>query len=319
MVYGSRGCGQYNAQFLVQLKSFDVLLIQRIMNRLFLILLLCAMAQGQTAAPPAPSKPAASMNDSDNARKARAVLDQTVESLGGQPYLTFENRCEEGRYYPLYHGRTDSTGIPYRYYVEYPEKDRFEVIHTKDVFLLFGDVSDVKVKNKSDIVLIHNGDQGYEITYKGTAAQDKIDLENYLRRREHSLEWVFRKWLRDPNVALFYDGTSVVDGKESEGVTLLNSQNDSVTVSLDQNTHYPVRISYSWRDPKDKQKNVEQEIYDSYRLVQGIWTPHSITRYYNGETSQQRFINTAKYNMKLSDAMFEASVTYDPKAPIKKR
>src|SRR5271157_2491235 len=285
------------------------------MNRFSIILLLCTLAAGQTT--PTPS-PAVKMNDSDNARKARAVLDTTIETLGGEPYLTYESRCEEGRYYPLYHGRTDSTGIPYRYYVEYPDKDRFEVIHTKDVFLLFGSVNDIKVKNKSDIVLIHNGDKGYEVTYKGTAAQDKVDLENYLRRRQHSLEWVFRKWIRDPSVAMFYDGLAVVNGKETEGVTLLNSQNDSVSVYLDQNTHYPVRISYSWRDPKDKQKNVEEEVYDSYKLVQGIWTPLSITRYFNGETSQQRFITTASYNLKLSDAMFEAAVTYDPKALVKR-
>jgi hypothetical protein len=288
------------------------------------ILLLRVLGGTQTAPTPAPTTsaaapPAVNLNDSDNARKARAVLDQTVEALGGQPYLTYENRCETGRYYPLYHGRTESTGIPYRYYVEYPERDRFEVIHTKDVFLLFWDVGNIKVMNKSDIVLIHNGNKGYEITYKGTAAQDKLDLENYLRRRQHSLEWVFRKWIRDPNVALFYDGAAVVNGKVTEGVTLLNSQNDSVSVFLDQNSHYPIKISYSWRDPKDKQKNVEDEVYDSYKLVQGIWTPHSITRYFNGETSQQRFINVASYNMKLPDAMFEAAVTYDPSVPLKSR
>jgi hypothetical protein len=296
------------------------------MNRLplVLVLLLCALGGAQTApAPASPANaaapPAVNMNDSDNARKARGALDTTIEALGGLLYLTYEDKCEEGRYYPLYHGRTDSTGIPYRYYVEYPDRDRFEVIHTKDVFLLFGDVGNIKVKNKSDLVLIHNGDKGYEITYKGTAAQDKVDLENYLRRRQHSLEWVFRKWTRDPDVALFYDGLAVVNGKETEGVTLLNRQNDSVSVYLDQNSHYPVKISYAWRDPKDKQKNVEDEIYDSYKLVQGIWTAHSITRYFNGETSQQRFISVASYNLKLPDAMFQAAVTYDPTAPIKKR
>jgi hypothetical protein len=290
------------------------------MTRFLIVLLLCALGAPQTAPPaPAVAQPAIKLNDSDNARKAQAVLDQTIQALGGQPYLTYENRSEEGRYYPLHHGRTESTGIPYRYYLEYPDRDRFEVIHTKDVFLLFGQVGNVKVKNKTDIVLIHNGEKGYEVTYKGTAAQDKPDLENYLRRREHSLEWVFRKWMRDPSVALFYDGTAVVDGKETEGVTLLNSGNDSVSVFLDLNSHYPVKISYSWRDPKDKQKNVEEEVYDSYKLVQGIWTPHSITRYFNGETSQQRFINTASYNLKLPDSMFEAAVTYDPTVPLKNR
>jgi hypothetical protein len=288
------------------------------MNRFLVILLLCALGFAQTASPPAPAPPAVNLNDSDNARKARAVLDQAIQSLGGQPYLTYENRKEEGRYYPLYHGRTNSTGIPYHYYVQYPDKDRFELVSLKDIHVIPGqiDIGGVKSK-KADLVLIHNGDKGYETTYKGTAAQEPEDLQNYLRRRQHSLEWVFRKWILDPNVALFYEGQSVVDGKECEGVTLLNSANDSVSVYLDLNTHYPVKISYSWRDPKDKQKNVEHEIYDNYKLVQGIWTPHSITRYYNGETSQQRFINVASYNLKLPDSMFEAAVTYDPKAPLK--
>ncbi len=297
----------------------------KLLRPLAFLLLLFPLAYGQKETePPArvplrPGPASVNLNDSDNARKARAILDQTIEAMGGQPYLTYENREETGRYYPLYHGRTNSTGIPYNYYVEYPDKDRFEVIHTKDIFLLEGSVGNVKVKGQFDLVQIFNGDKGYETTYKGTAAVEPLDLENHLRRRRHSLEWVFRKWIRDPNVALFSDGQSVVDGKVCEGVTLLNSQNDSVSVYLDLNTHYPVKIEYSWRDPKDKQKNVEEEHYDNYKLVQSIWTPHSITRYFNGETSQQRFIATASYNQKLPDSMFEAAVTYDPKVPLKKR
>src|ERR1035437_10574994 len=134
------------------------------MNRLLLVLLLCALGGAQTAPAPASPPPAVNMNDSDNARKARAVLDQTIQALGGQPYLTYEIKSETGRYYPLYHGRTESTGIPYNYYVKYPDKDRFEVIHLKDINLVPGQVSvgGVKLKNKFDIVLIHNGDKGYE-------------------------------------------------------------------------------------------------------------------------------------------------------------
>ena len=290
------------------------------MLRLTLVMLLCAACLAQSGPAPAAnsSNGAVNLNQSENARKARALLDQTIQALGGQPYLTFESRGESGRYYPLYHGRTESTGIPYNYYVKYPDKDRFEVVHQRDIFLLYGQVGNVKVKGKSDIVLIHNGDKGYEETYKGTAAQEPVDLENYIRRRAHSIEWIFRKWMQDPDVALFYEGAAVVNSKQTEGVTLLNRQNDSVSVYLDQFTHYPVKISYSWRDVKDKQKDTEEEIYDNYKLVQGIWTPHSITRYFNGETSQQRFITNASYNLKLPDSAFEAAVTYDPKAPIKK-
>jgi hypothetical protein len=297
------------------------------MYRLIAILLLCGWCIAQTAPTPTPT-PAApavnqlaiNLNGSDNARQARALIDRTIEALGGPAYLNYENKMEEGRYYPLYHGRTNSTGIPYRYYVKYPDKDRFEVLRLKDIHIIPGQIDIGGVKsNKTDIVLIHNGDKGYETTYKGTAPQEPEELQNYLRRRQHSIEWVFRKWIGDSNVALFYDGAAVVDGKVTEGVTLVNSQNDSVSVSLDQNTHYPIKIVYSWRDLQDKQKDEEYEIYDNYKLVQGIWTAHSITRYFNGETSQQRFITTASYNQKLPDSMFEAAVTYDPKAPPKRR
>jgi hypothetical protein len=295
---------------------------------IFLLLLLSGLASAQTGTEPPPraalppeSKAAINMNDSESARKARELLDQAITALGGQPYLTYSSRSESGRYYPLHHGRTESTGILYNYYLEYPDKDRFEVIAVKDIHVIPGtiDIGGVKSAHKFDLVLIHNGNQGYEITFKGTAPQDKLELERYLRRRQHSLEWVFRKWINDPTVALFSTGLEIVDSKPTEGITLLNNQDDSVRVWLDQNTHYPIKISYSWRDPKDKQKNVEEEVYDHYKPEQGIMTPHSITRYFNGETSQQRFIYSAKYNLNLPDTMFDAKVTYDPFAPPKRR
>ncbi|MGA9353887.1 MAG: hypothetical protein WBV46_09375 [Terriglobales bacterium] len=290
----------------------------------FLLVSALSFAQSGTEPPPRaplPSEPKAAinLNDSESAHKARALLDQTIETLGGQRYVTYESRSESGRYYPLYHGRTNSTGLQYNYFLKYPDKDRFEVLKLKDIHVLPGSIDIGGVKSdKVDMAIIHNGNKGYETTFKGTAAQEKLDLENYLRRRDHSPEWVFRKWLNDPTVALFYDGLDVVDSKPTEGVTLLNSHNDSVTVWIDQSTHYPVKISYSWRDPKDKQKNTEEEVYDHYKPEDGIMTPHSFTRYFNGEMSQQRFITTAKYNVNLPDTMFEANVTYDPKVPIKK-
>ena len=286
------------------------------MRPLFTILLLSMLVCAQTA----PSRPPANLNDSDNARKARALLDQAVQALGGEAFLRYQNRVEEGRYYPLYHGRTNTLGLPYNYYVVYPDKDRFEVLGEKEIHIIPGtiDIGGIHSK-KSVIVLIHNGMKGYETTFKGTATQDKEDLANYLRRRPHSLEWVFRKWVKDPGVALFYEGVTNVDAKIADQVSLLNSQNDSVTVYLDSGTHLPLKTSYSWRDPSDKQRNVEEEVFDNYKPVEGIMTPHSITRRFNGDTAQQRFINAARYNLNLPDSMFEANVTYDAEKGPKKR
>jgi hypothetical protein len=41
--------------------------------------------------------------------------------------------------------------------------------------------------------------------------------------------------------------------------------------------------------------------------VQGVMTPHTITRFYNGDMSAQRFMTTVTYNQGISDSQFEAN------------
>jgi hypothetical protein len=300
------------------------------MLRVFTILLISTLAAAQAgSAPPAqttsptPAGPA-NPTDSENSAKARSLLDQATAALGGPAYLTAQNRVEEGRWYTLYHGQSHGTGAQYRRFSRFPEQDRLEIIGRGNVFIplpMYGsvDVIVMSKKSKNDIVIIHNGDKGYETTNKGTSSEDKEELTGYLRRRQHSLELVLRTWIKDPAMQYFYDGMAIVDGKPTDQVTLLNKQNDAVTIYLDQNSHLPLKTSFTWRDPKDKQKNVEEEIFDNYRLEQGVVTPHSITRTFNGEMTHQRFINTAKYNLPLHDSIFQATVDYDPVAPPKKR
>jgi hypothetical protein len=276
-----------------------------------IILLLTAFATAQTA----PSAPA---TQNENARKAREIIDQGIAALGGQAYLHATEKSEEGRFFTFHHGEATGTPVLFGLYTKYPDKDRLEIIHLRSYHFLIFDVGSIPVKDKSDIIVIHNGDKGYEITYKGTAMVEPEDLAAYLRRREHSLDAVLRRWINEPGVALFYDGSAIAAGKPVVQVTVLNIKNDSVTLFFDQNTHLPVKKSYSWRDPTDKYRNTEEEIYDNYRQADGVMAPHSLTRYYNGDMSYQRLLNTVSFSQKLDDNLFQAGVTYDPKAPTKR-
>jgi hypothetical protein len=51
---------------------------------------------------------------------------------------------------------------------------------------------------------------------------------------------------------------------------------------------------------RDKYRNVE-EVFDNYKLVAGIMTPHSVTRYLNGDMSYQKFLNEVVFNHDLPD------------------
>ena len=98
----------------------------------------------------------------------------------------------------------------------------------------------------------------------------------------------------------------------------MNARNEAVTLYLDTNTHLPVKKSFSWRDPTDRERNIEEEVYDAYRPVDGVMTPFSITRFYNGDMANQRFLTSVSYNKGLSDSLFSATVTYDPNKPLRK-
>ncbi len=273
------------------------------MKVLLPILFFATLAAAQPPPVNDPAKPADSVPpqtsqgvpiDQENARKAKVILDQMIQALGGPAYLNIQDISQQGRTYSFYHGRPNSVGTLFWRFYRYPDKERIELTKQRDV------------------AFVYNGEKGYEITYKGTAPEEEKTLTDYIRRRQHSLDWVVRKWLNEPGLALFYEGSTVAEERPAEQVTLLSAKNDSVTLYIGTDNHLPIKKSYSWRDPMDKLRSTEDEVYDGYRNVQGIMTPFSITRFLNGEMSNQRFLNSVSYNSGVSDSLFNVSITHDP-------
>jgi hypothetical protein len=250
--------------------------------------------QAPKAPAPSPSTPAIPAADLENARKARALLEQAITALGGQAYLQAHNLQEQGRTYSFYHGRSTSNGVVFWRFVEYPDKERIEVTQQRDV------------------AVVYNGEKGYEITYKGAHEIEKKDLDDYLRHRRFSLETMLRSWINDPGVALFYQGEALAGNLTAQQVTLINQKDEAVSVYLDLDTHLPLKKSYSWRDAVDNERDTEEEIYDNYREVQGVMTPYGFTRFYNGDMQTQRFVNSAQYNQALDETMFDPNSGYNP-------
>ena len=225
--------------------------------------------------------------------KARQLLDQMIAALGGDAWLNYKTLQQQGRSYSFFHGKPTEAGTIFWRFYEYPDKERRELTKQRDV------------------IYIYNGEKGYEKTFKGTAADDGKTVQEVIRRRRHSLEVVLREWLKDPTTGLFYDGQSVADQQLVDVVTLLNKDNDQLSIGIDIHTHLPINQRYSWRDP-DKYKVEDETIYGNYRKVQGIETPYTITNLRDGEMSGQSFLSHAEYNATFAPGFFDATVTYDP-------
>ncbi len=253
----------------------------------------------QNTIPPSNSAVTLDKEAAKNANKAKSIIEEGIKALGGDTWLTIRDREQQGRTYGFHAGRPSGGGGPYWSFTEFPDKERFEFTKERDVAEVFA------------------GNKGYEITYKGPHPVEAKDLEDYLRRRHYSLETVLRTWVNDPTVVLLYDGNAIAAQHPALQVTLVNDKNESVTLYFDVDTHLPVKKTFEWRDPVDKQKNLEEEVYENYRPVSGIMAPFNYTRFFNGDMSNQRFLNSVTINLGLDPAMFDPNSGYNPNKAVK--
>jgi len=228
-------------------------------------------------------------------------VNEAIQALGGDTYLNIRDREAQGRGYAFHHGRPSGGGNVFWSFSEFPDKERVEI--TKE----------------RDIAELYVGDKGYEITYKGAHPIEPKDLTDYLRRRRFSLDTVLRTWVNDPGVVLLYEGNAIAAQHSSVQVTLINAKNEAVTLYFDVDNHLPVKKSFSWRDPVDRQKNIEEEVYENYRPIQGIMAPYNVTRFFNGDMASQRFLNSVSINQGLDQTMFDQNSSYKPKLDSPKR
>jgi hypothetical protein len=267
-----------------------------------LVLVCVSGAQAQNATPPASkeasksSSPAITLDKEaqQNSNKAKTIIEQGIQALGGETWLTIKDRQQQGRSYGFHHGTPAGGGAQFWSFSQFPDKERIEFTKERDIAQVFV------------------GDKGWEITYKGAHPLEQKDLDDYLRRRHFSLERVLRIWVNDPGVVILFEGNAIAAQHPALQVTLVNAQNESVSLYFDTDSHLPVKKSFEWRDPVDKQKNLEEEIYENYRPVSGIMAPYNVTRYFNGDMSNQRFLNSVTINLGLDPAMFDPNSGYDP-------
>lgn len=284
------------------------------MKELFpIVVLVCSAAWGQvpnstaSSAPTSAAPVAASgqvtvdKEAQQNASKAKEIIDQGIQALGGRAYLTIRDREMQGRGYGFHSGRPTGAGGVFWSFWEFPDKERVEL--TKE----------------RDIAELYVGNKAWEITFKGPRPIEQKDLDDYLRRRRFSLDTVLRTWVNDPGVVMLFEGNAIAAQHPALRVTLVNSQNESVTLYFDVDTHLPVKKTFEWRDPVDRQKNLEEEIYENYRPISGILAAFNITRYFNGDMASQRFLNSVTINQGLDPTMFDPNSGYNPNKPAKSK
>src|SRR5690242_3555007 len=253
------------------------------MNIFFLLCLLAAAVGQQQIPQSAPVSPNEGKEAESNQSKARAILDKTIQDLGGPAYMNLQDSYTEGRY-GRFHNEVMVGGTVYFRYWQWPDKERIELTKQRDV------------------VDLYVGDRVTEVTFRGGQQLDpKTDdlVRLALQRRHYTLEKILREWLKDPATLLLYEGQTLsANNKMTDRVTLINTKNEAVSLLIAPDTHLPAEKIFITRDPTTRDRDEEDEIFDNWRVVQGINTPYSIEIIRNGQIVRQQYVFNVTYGVR---------------------
>jgi hypothetical protein len=280
------------------------------------VVLSIAIGLFTTAAPPLlaqardiPSAAPARVSGQTEDQRGRKLLDQMLEALGGDAWLHRKNVKELGHLARFFHGTPTGIVVDFTTTHQFADGDRPEAQRIGFIT----DKSMILPGKKIDVVQIWASNTGHEVTYKGNVTLPQDQIDDYFRRQDHSIESIFRVWLKSPGVMVVAEGSTMVERRLTERVSILSANNDAVTLDIDATTHLPRRRTFEWRNATFKDHDEDAEEYDDWHTIQGLPTAFTLTRYHNGDMASQTFFSKIEYDVDLPPG------TFDPNVLLKKK
>ncbi len=226
------------------------------------------------------------MMPAQSAAKAKQLLQETIQALGGDSYLGVRDVTTNGRLGQFGHSG-DLTGyVVFWDYNKLPDKDLTE----------FG--------SKRNIIEAYNGDQGWSMDRGGVSDMPEGSIEQHKEDLKTDIDMILRFRIKEPGMSFRYGGTDVVELKQVDWVELADGDGRTIRLAIAQSTHMPIQERVETRDPTYHTRSVQTTYFSNYHPIQGIQSPFQVSRERNGMKIFQAFFDDFKYNTSLNDMMF---------------
>ena len=255
---------------------------------------------------PATAQPGQELLPEQSAAKAKQVLQQVINALGGQAFLKVRDADCDGRVAQFGSNEELMGFTEFRDLWLLPDKNRTEYIskgqNTIAGFLLGAD--GLAITHGGALITVYNGDQGWELDKAGVSDQPEDLVKNFTEQVKSGMNNMLRIRMNEPGVELRYAGTDVIDLKEAEWIEFADREHRELRLGIDKSTHLPLRWVVVTRDPETRARTEVTTSYTKYISVDGVKTPLSLVRARNGQKISQTFLTGCKYNSNLLTQLF---------------
>jgi len=222
----------------------------------------------------------------DSAAKAKQLIQQSIQALGGPAFLGVKDSTCTGRLAQFSHNNEVTGYVRFIDFNKPPDHDRIEY------------------SEKRNIISVWAGDKAWELDRGGV--QDSV--ADVVARNQEDLKkdvnTLFRSRLKENGLSLRFGGAETVDLRLVDWIEVVDSEQRNMRIAIDRQTRLPSRTVIETLDRASRERFSETEYYSNFHSFDGIQTPLQIARDRNGRKVFQVFLEDCKYNTGLADSLF---------------
>jgi outer membrane lipoprotein-sorting protein len=218
------------------------------------------------------------MMPEQSAAKAKQILQQLTDALGGAGYLEVRESDCEGRLARFGHSGELIGYTNFKDYWRYPDKNRTDY------------------SKKGVIINLYNGDRGWTLDRGGVSELPAPAVADFQELVKKDINNLLRLRVKEPGMVFRYGGQDVVDLKTVDWVEITDPEQRIFRLAVDRSSHFFVRTLIITEDQTTHERSTETSIYSNFQLMDGARTPLQITSDHDGRRISQIFFTSCKYN-----------------------
>ncbi|HXR33308.1 MAG TPA: hypothetical protein VN830_06355 [Verrucomicrobiae bacterium] len=240
-----------------------------------------------------------------SAAKAKQLLQQAIEALGGAAFRDYTDVECEGRLAEFDHNGDRAGDANYHNYWHFPDKNRTEyVVNSTKGGPLAVFVGILPIKG-GVFIQVFSGSEGWTLDKSGVNEAAAGAVSNFQEAAKNHFRNVLLLKVNEPDVFLRYTGTTAVDLWQVDWVEITNrGEEGSIRVALDHATHLPSRVVVTSKDADTGQMDEDVTILTNYQPNDGVQIPMQVNRLHNDRRTYQLFYNSCKVSPKLPADFF---------------
>jgi hypothetical protein len=228
------------------------------------------------------------MMPDQSAARARQILAQLVDALGGPAYLQARERECDGRRAQFGHNGELDGFIDFKDYWRYPDKHRIDY------------------SKKRNIIDLFNGNQGWTMDRGGVSDEPEKAVSDFQQMVKLSVDNLLRNRLKDPTLTVLYAGRGISDMHPIDWVEISDGDR-TLRLGVDRTSHLLLRSAMISVDEETRERTEETTIYTNYQRKDGVLVPLQVSRERDGHRFFQAFYENCTFQPNLPEDTFSRS------------